>query len=64
MEALVLRGVCIGVNRHVAAGERVDLDPQLFQFLASIRAVEAAPAKPAEVPTAEPEQAPAGKKGK
>lgn len=43
MKALALRGVCIGPERHLAAGEVVDIDAQLFLYLSGIGAVKAAP---------------------
>lgn len=38
-----LRGVCIGVDRHLMPGEFAELDPANAQFLTSIKAVELAP---------------------
>jgi hypothetical protein len=35
-----LRGVCIGVNRHLAPGETADVDASTLTFLRSIGAVE------------------------
>ena len=41
MRIRALRGVCIGVDRHLVAGERADLDTATVQFLISIGAAEA-----------------------
>lgn len=51
MKVKALRGVCIGVDRHLVAGDTEDLEPALVTFLAGIGAVEVvkdepAPAKP------------------
>lgn len=56
-----LRGVCIGVNRHLARGDTADLEPATVSFLASIGAVErlADEAPKVEVPEDAPEAVPA-----
>lgn len=41
------RGVCIGVDRHLQAGDLADLDAAQVQFLVSIGAVEVVPDAPA-----------------
>ncbi len=40
MKVMALRGVCIGVDRHLVAGQSTDLDAAMVQFLVSIGAVE------------------------
>ena len=51
------RGVCIGVDRHLKAGDLADLDTAQVTFLVGIGAVEVVPAEP-EAPAAEPEADP------
>lgn len=46
MKVKALRGVCIGVNRHLAAGDIEDLEPALVTFLVGIKAVEVVKEKP------------------
>lgn len=63
------RGVCIGVDRHLKAGDLADLDAAQVTFLVGIGAVEVVPAEPeapAAVPEAEPDEpkAETGKKKK
>ncbi len=69
MKVRALRGVCIGVERHLAAGDTADLEAAQVQFLVSIGAVERvvdpapAPAataanEPAEAGPAEPTDSP------
>lgn len=54
MKVKALRGVCIGIERHLAAGEIADLtDASLLTFLVSIKAVELVKDEPP--PAAEPE---------
>jgi len=48
------RGVCIGVDRHLAVGDEAELDGSTAQFLQSIGAVEPVPDKPATPPAAAP----------
>lgn len=60
MKYRALRGVCIGVGRHLSAGDTADLDAATGQFLVSIRAVE--PAK--DEPKIEPAPEKPGKKEK
>lgn len=52
MKVKALRGVCIGVDRHLTAGDTADLDPGLVTYLVNIKAVEAVKDEPAA--TAEP----------
>lgn len=69
MKIKARRGVCIGVDRHLQAGDLADLDAAQVQFLVSIGAVEVVPdedTKQAEEPQgdapqteAEPPAAPA-----
>lgn len=71
MRVKALRGVCIGVERHLVAGDTADLEPGLVTYLVGIGAV--APVKdepqkpepPAEAPVAQepppPIDPPAGK---
>lgn len=40
MKVKALRGVCIGVNRHMKAGDIEDLEPAMVTFLVGIGAVE------------------------
>lgn len=40
MQVRSLRGVCIGVDRHLKPGDSADLDAATVQFLVSIGAVE------------------------
>lgn len=56
-----LRGVCIGIARHLAPGETADLDAAQVQFLAGIGAVERVPDEP---PPAIPETVTPAKAGK
>lgn len=63
------RGVCIGVDRHLKAGDLADLDAAQVTFLVGIGAVEVVPAEPetpAAVPGSEPDEpkAETGKKKK
>lgn len=46
MKVKALRGVCIGVNRHLQAGDIEDLEPALVTFLTGIGAVEVVKEKP------------------
>lgn len=39
MKVTALRGVCIGVDQHLKAGDTVDLEPALVTFLIGIGAV-------------------------
>jgi hypothetical protein len=63
MKVRALRGVCIGVDRHLKAGDTADLEPATTQFLKNIGAVEVVPDEP---PESESVSAPAktGKKEK
>lgn len=47
MKVRALRGVCIGVERHLKPGDTADLEPALVNFLVSIRAVEQVKDEPA-----------------
>lgn len=40
MKVFALRGVCVGVERHLKAGDIVDLEAALVTYLVSIGAVE------------------------
>lgn len=40
MKVRALRGVCIGVERHLAAGDVAEIDAPAFPFLSNIGAVE------------------------
>lgn len=46
MRVKALRGVCIGVDRHLKAGDSADLDAAMVTFLKSIGAVEIVPDEP------------------
>jgi hypothetical protein len=46
MKVRALRGVCIGVDQHLAAGDTADLEAAQVQFLASIGAVAPLPDEP------------------
>jgi hypothetical protein len=54
MKVRALRGVCVGVDRHLVAGDTADLDPAQVAFLVGIGAVEVVPDEPAKAE--EPEQ--------
>ena len=55
MKVRALRGVCVGVERHLVAGDIVDLEAPLAEYLANIGAVEPAPdAPPPSIPTPKP----------
>ena len=56
MKITALRGVCIGVDRHLQAGDHADLDPAMVTFLMGIGAVERTADAPAPVPSEEPEE--------
>jgi hypothetical protein len=60
MKVRALRGVCIGVGKHLAAGDVAELDTATSQFLVSIKAVE--PVK--DEPRVEPVPEKTGKKEK
>ena len=69
MKIKARRGVCIGVDRHLKAGDLADLDAAQVTFLVGIGAVEVVPAEPeaqAAMPEAEPDEpkAETGKKKK
>jgi len=57
MRVVALRGVCIGVGRHLQPGDEADLDEGTVQFLAGINAVKAVP-PPAEAPAPPPDATP------
>lgn len=40
MKVIAKRGVCVGVNKHLKAGDSADLDASTVTFLVSIGAVE------------------------
>jgi hypothetical protein len=50
MKIRALRGVCIGVNQHLKAGDLGDVDAATFTFLKSIGAVELLPDAPVQTP--------------
>jgi hypothetical protein len=58
-----LRGICVGVERHLVPGEVADVDGQQVPFLASIGAVELVIDEPAAVEPA-PEVESSAKPGK
>jgi len=65
MKVRALRGVCVGVDRHLKAGDTDDLDASTVQFLVSIGAVEVVKDAPAEDEAqSEPKSTPAKKPGK
>jgi hypothetical protein len=47
MKVRALRGVCIGVERHLRAGDTDDLEPAMVTYLTSIGAIERLPEEPA-----------------
>ena len=51
MKVQALRGVCIGVERHLKAGDTADLEPATVQFLVSIGAVERVKDEAPKAPT-------------
>jgi hypothetical protein len=55
MKVRALRGVCIGVGRHLNAGDSADLDSATVIFLAQIGAVERIKDAPIEPVKAEPQ---------
>lgn len=59
MKVHALRGVCIGIDRHLAPGETADVDAATAQFLIHIKAVEkyvepAEKVEPIVAPVSEP----------
>jgi len=69
MKVRALRGVCIGVGRHLNAGDSADLDPATVTFLTGIGAVELVKDEPPPVkaepkPEPKPESVPETKPGK
>jgi len=54
MKVIALRGVCIGVERHLKPGDTADLDPATVNFLVSIGAVAPVPDEPAPTQEQEP----------
>ena len=46
MKIRARRGVCIGVEKHLAVGEEAEIDGALVTFLVGIGAVELVPAAP------------------
>lgn len=46
MKVRALRGVCVGVDRHLKPGDIDDLDAAQVQFLTGIGAVEPLPDEP------------------
>ena len=65
MKVFALRGVCVGVDRHLKAGDIVDLEAALVTYLVSIGAVEIVREEPtapiAEKPIAKPTPEKSGK---
>jgi hypothetical protein len=59
-EVIALRGVCVGVDRHLVPGERAEVDAGTAAFLIGIGAVQKAPAE--ATPQTTPEKT--GKKEK
>lgn len=58
MQVRALRGVCIGVERHLAEKDVVDLDPATGKYLIGIGAVEEVVPEPEKPePAAAPEPA-------
>lgn len=55
MKVRALRGVCVGVNHHLVAGEDADLDAHMVTFLKNIGAVELVPDEPVAPAVREPE---------
>ncbi len=51
MKVRAKRGVCIGVDRHLKAGDIEDLEPALVTFLVGIGAVERHQDAPAPAPS-------------
>ncbi len=62
MKVRALRGVCVGVDRHLVAGDVADLDSAVVTFLVNIGAVEVAPDAPQKSEPETPTPAKAGKK--
>ncbi len=62
MKVKALRGVCIGVDRHLVAGDSADLEPALVTYLVGIGAVEHL--KHESQPEPEPTPVKSGKKEK
>ena len=56
MKVKATRGVCIGVERHLKAGDVEDLEPALVSYLVNIGAVERVPDEPSK-PEPEPVKA-------
>lgn len=61
MNVQALRGVCIGVERHLLPGDVVDLDPATARYLEAIGAVTTSVTAPA---VQEPDATKPGKPGK
>lgn len=61
MKVQALRGVCVGVEKHLAPGDTAEVDAGTARFLIGIGAVQEAPAE--EPPPPEP-AAPAAKPAK
>jgi hypothetical protein len=62
MRVRALRGVCIGVDRHLKPGDIEDLEPALVTYLVGIGAVE--PVKDDPKPEVKPAPKEPGKKEK
>jgi len=57
MKVRALRGVCIGVDRHLVPGDTADLEPATVTFLVYIKAVEVVKDEPTPNPEAAPAEA-------
>lgn len=64
MKVRALRGVCIGVDRHLAAGDVEDLEAAQVKFLVGIGAVEQVLEEPAAATSEAPTPEKPGKKEK
>jgi hypothetical protein len=53
MKVRCLRGVCVGIERHLAPGDTDDLEPALVNYLVNIGAVEIVPDDPVVEPAAQ-----------
>lgn len=56
MKVRALRGVCVGVDQHLGAGDTADLDAAQVQFLVSIGAVEKVPDPPPAEASPQPDE--------
>lgn len=51
MKVRALRGVCVGVDRNLKAGDTTDLEPAQVPWLVSIKAIEVVKDDPPPLPT-------------